>query len=424
MNSAAINRELTALARQRNDEDATASFQTDADDLNFVSSDSTQSDFSEAPPQEELTGLVDPEKPTQNPDTVHETDLIIARNFRRLEIHRFEIANALKNLSDEEVGLVLTLEEDELELRDLDEQYATHVEHMNKLKKKKRKLDPDQKINQKLEQLAAIFTSNEASNADQTDPNKIESIQHSFRLAWHKWRFDNAIEARLFHPEKTLVETQDETSKISKEDSQAKDEAENKEHVTNEEQSLSIPLCAPTRLVSWSLDCIKALQEAESFRHFCFIDPKAGHGRTLLIAAKNDFRAIFGIETREILIDDTTMNIAQYPRSYMTQREIELITTEISPTIWPTHPLVIQIFNPTSEEWLSNLVADLNISYNDNPRQIYLILIGNQHKEAIENIGFLEEFTPETSQLDSLSLMSPYDIDFYFTDSPSQNTNN
>lgn len=133
------------------------------------------------------------------------------------------------------------------------------------------------------------------------------------------------------------------------------------------------------------------------------------------MASEKDFRAIFGIETDPELVDDALMNIAQYPRTYMTQREIEIINTEVSPMNWPHHPLVVHIFKPDSAEWLSKLVEGLSASFYESPRQIYLVLIGNEHKNEIENIPFLQSFTPTSSQLKTMSLMSPYDIDFYYT---------
>lgn len=423
MNKAAINQELQALQNQNLDD--TASYDEQSFEKNDLASSQKEDENGATPEQtnsspqlEELTGLVDPTKSSLNPDMVRESDLTIARNLRRLEIHRYEIASALNNLKEQEIG---KFEEDEteIELQDLEEHYAEHIKRVEKLKIKKKKLAPAKKILQNLE----AFTQNlqGSKNTDNAknlfNVQRYEEFRYKASLAWHKWRYDNAIEERLFRPQKNqaLISSTEPQDEIQNAGIDHAEDQKNTEQQQTNLQSDQPDLCAPTRLVSWSLECLADYQEDGSFRHYCFIDPKAGHARTVLMASEKDFRAIFGIETDPELVDDALMNIAQYPRTYMTQREIEIINTEVSPMNWPHHPLVVHIFKPDSAEWLSKLVEGLSASFYESPRQIYLVLIGNEHKNEIENIPFLQSFTPTSSQLKTMSLMSPYDIDFYYT---------
>ncbi len=171
--------------------------------------------------------------------------------------------------------------------------------------------------------------------------------------------------------------------------------------------------CAPTKLVDYSLDCIASYQEGASFRHYVFVDPEAGHGRTVLLASHRDFRAIYGIESRGNWADDAAINIAQYPRTFMAQRQVELITSDFRLVEWPVAPLVVHIFNPQSSSWLMQVMENLSQSFGQTPRQIYLVIIANSHKNVMPSYPSFQEFSPPSSNLEQLTLMSPYEIDFY-----------
>ena len=140
---------------------------------------------------------------------------------------------------------------------------------------------------------------------------------------------------------------------------------------------------------------------------------KPGHGRTVLLASHRDFRAIYGIESRGNWADDAAINIAQYPRTFMSQRQVELITSDFRLVEWPVAPLVVHIFNPQSSSWLMQVMENLSQSFGQTPRQIYLVIIANSHKSVMSAYPSFQEFSPPSSNLEQLTLMSPYEIDFY-----------
>lgn len=342
---------------------------------------------------EELVGLIDPNKPKLEDDVVNAQDLMIARNLRRLEIHRYEIASALKNISDEEVGNFCVVE-DEIEISESDEEYAKYVSRINNEARSRRKerLDPEQILDQRLEKIIAFLKQSLHKVTTRLDLKSWDYMRHNMFLAWHQHRYDREMEQRLFSP-------------LAKFRNMSRAQ-------TLREREAVVP-CAPVRLVNWSLDCIASYQEGGSFRHFIFMDPVAGHGRTLLMASHRDFRAIYGIEPRGNFAEDAAMNIAQYPRTYMIQRQIELITRDFRLIEWPGFPLVIHIFNPQSANWLHEIMEKLSQSFEAAPRQIYIVIIGNNHKEVMDDFRAYQAFTPPSSNLEMISLMSPYDIDFY-----------
>ncbi len=341
------------------------------------------------PDLDQLTGLIDPSK-SNDPDLISETDLQIARNLRRLEIHRYEIASALENLSDEEIGHCTIEDEEEIELSETDLEYVNQKARKLEKKNKQKRLDPDQWLQYKTDQLKRSLnrTSNKLSKGLQLD--RFSSLRHNLSITLHQKKYDKEIEARLFSP---LTD----------------------EKPFNELTQKTYGPCAPVKLVDWSLEQLAAYQEGASFRHFTFMDPQAGHGRTVLLAAQRDFRSIIGIEEKQELTEKATMNIAQYPRTYMVQREVQLFSHPLPPEQWPDNPLLIQIFQPDSEEWLQGFIEQLSAAFYGNPRQIYLVLIDNQHKQLIEQIPFMQHFSAPVGTLEKTNLLAPYEIDFYFS---------
>jgi hypothetical protein len=350
---------------------------------------SDESDEANQDGEEQLIGLIDPNKPSLSADVVQEQDLAIARNLRRLEKHRYEIAAALSNINEEEIGTVSEAEE-EIEISESDEKHAKHISHLQTkaLSRRNERLNPDAKLEKIIdflrEQLAKVST--------QLDLKSWDFMRRNLFLSWHQRRYDREIEQRLFNP-------------LAKYRTMARSQ-------TLREREEAAP-CAPTKLVDWSLDCIASYQEGASFRHYVFVDPEAGHGRTVLLASHRDFRAIYGIESRGNWADDAAINIAQYPRTFMSQRQVELITSDFRLVEWPVAPLVVHIFNPQSSSWLMQVMENLSQSFGQTPRQIYLVIIANTHKNVMSAYPSFQEFSPPSSNLEQLTLMSPYEIDFY-----------
>ncbi|GJL99664.1 MAG: hypothetical protein DHS20C07_13440 [Methyloligella sp.] len=348
-----------------------------------------ESDEASQEGEEQLIGLIDPNKPSLSDDVVQEQDLAIARNLRRLEKHRYEIAAALSNINEEEIGTVNEAEE-EIEISESDEKHAKHISHLQTkaLSRRNERLNPDAKLEKIIdflrEQLAKVST--------QLDLKSWDFMRRNLFLSWHQRRYDREIEQRLFNP-------------LAKYRTMARSQ-------TLREREEAAP-CAPTKLVDWSLDCIASYQQGASFRHYVFVDPEAGHGRTVLLASHRDFRAIYGIESRGNWADDAAINIAQYPRTFMTQRQVELITSDFRLVEWPVAPLVVHIFNPQSSSWLMQVMENLSQSFGQTPRQIYLVIIANTHKSVMSAYPSFQEFSPPSSNLEQLTLMSPYEIDFY-----------
>lgn len=349
---------------------------------------------------ETMTGLVDPEKPTSEMDVARAADLALARNLRRLEIHRYEIAAALESMSEEDLTH-LDDEEEQIELTESDEKLLQHVARVNEQRRKRqnKRLTPGSGDGSRLAKLSSLAQALINRLPGESDGSSLGFMKQNLSLAWHNWRYDREIEQRLFSPSRRFRPLR-RTRTLREREQQAP--------------------CAPTKLVSWSLDCIAAYQEGGSFRHFTFIDPVAGHGRTLLLASHRDFREIIGVENRGKLAEDAAMNIAQYPRTFMAQREVKLVTRDYRLIEWPDQPLIIHMFAPQSAEWLEQILEDISASFEALPRQIYLVIIGNRYRDVPESFDYIHSFTPPSTHLEMMALASPYEVDFHYFAPPAE----
>ncbi len=394
MNDAILKTEQNTLAEKTTEKTEDTPVEIEATTEPNQTDSKTEPSPSDLPePPEGLTGLIDPEK-YLNPAHFREEDLQIARNLRRLEVHRYEIATALETLTKtDDIGPLIDEEaEEDINLTEAEQHYVAHIEIQNQRRQQKIQRRRKKQLSYQLTRFT--YAIHQLTNNSATK-------NHTLYKKWHNYFYDQKVEQRLFTPETNLPTD----TKTPESDQPASAPTNDTEH--------NMPLCAPVKLVNWSLSKLANYQEGESFRHFLFVDPKAGHGRTALIAAKHDFRAIWAIEEQEHIAGAATMNIAQYPRTEMVQHQIEILTTQLTPEQWPDMPLLLHIFSPPTEAWLTTLLESISVSFFQTPRQIYLVLINNPFKHLFANHTNLQRFTPPTGHFEQLTLLSPYDIEFY-----------
>jgi Histone methylation protein DOT1 len=128
------------------------------------------------------------------------------------------------------------------------------------------------------------------------------------------------------------------------------------------------------------------------FREFTFIDIGSGKGRVLLMASEYPFRSIVGVELMEELHRTAEENIAAYRQQRdsangaqsgpSAQIPIESIRADAREFIFPQTPLVIYLFNPLPEAGLRRMLHNLENSYSQTPRPIWIVY----HNPVLEHV--------------------------------------
>lgn len=111
------------------------------------------------------------------------------------------------------------------------------------------------------------------------------------------------------------------------------------------------------------------------FSEFVFIDLGCGKGKPLLIAAGYPFRKLIGIDLSEVCIETTRRNIARYGPEPIDGARIELAVQDVEDFVLPDCPLVIYVYNPFPPKLIAQLMARLDQSLADDPRQAVIVYV-------------------------------------------------
>ena len=123
---------------------------------------------------------------------------------------------------------------------------------------------------------------------------------------------------------------------------------------------------------------------AIDFREFTFIDIGSGKGRALLLASQYPFREIVGVELIRDLHCAAEENIAAW-RAQSPARQvasIEVLCMDARAFVFPKTPLVVYLFNPLPEPALRRVIRNLEDSWKDAPRALWIIY----HNPLLEDV--------------------------------------
>lgn len=109
------------------------------------------------------------------------------------------------------------------------------------------------------------------------------------------------------------------------------------------------------------------------FHDFVFIDIGSGKGRTLLMASDYPFRRILGVELLPELHRVAEENIRKYKSDSQRCFALESTCGDAREFAFPPEPTVLYLFNPLPEAGLEQLLANLESSLREHPRQLRVI---------------------------------------------------
>ena len=109
------------------------------------------------------------------------------------------------------------------------------------------------------------------------------------------------------------------------------------------------------------------------FDQFTFVDLGSGKGRTLLMASEYPFRKIVGVELIAELHRAAEENIGEYRSRSQRCVQIESVLADAREFELPEEPLVLYLFNPLSEQALSDALQRLERSLLQTPRPVWVV---------------------------------------------------
>ncbi len=164
----------------------------------------------------------------------------------------------------------------------------------------------------------------------------------------------------------------------------------------------------PAAAFNW----VMALMPSD-LRQFAFIDIRAGRGRTAMLAAQRNFNRILAYEYDPETFDDLQMNVAQYPRSRMTCRNVDCYRGDVDGIRLPDQPCIIYFSNAWREPMIEGAMNYVRETYRQSPRRIYVILENAGDDTALAGDNIFDQIEPPLSERLKLRLLSPMDFKIY-----------
>ena len=106
-----------------------------------------------------------------------------------------------------------------------------------------------------------------------------------------------------------------------------------------------------------------------------FIDLGCGKGRALVLAAQFGFRRVIGVEFDPVLAEAARHNADAWARRSSSQGSIEVVTGDARQFPFPPEPSLVFLFNPFGEAVTAPVVANLEQSLVDRPRDVHVLYL-------------------------------------------------
>jgi hypothetical protein len=164
----------------------------------------------------------------------------------------------------------------------------------------------------------------------------------------------------------------------------------------------------PRKVLDWALSALPS-----DLKRYAFVDFRADRGRTLLLATRRNFEYAAGYafeaESREIL----EMNLAQYPRSYMSCRDVRALRGDRDGVVIPPQPAVLFLPDSISASHLDIILSHISASYRLDPRPLYLIVDNAGPGHGLDQMEIFERAHPPILNRVKAMLFGPAKVAVY-----------
>ncbi len=117
------------------------------------------------------------------------------------------------------------------------------------------------------------------------------------------------------------------------------------------------------------------------YRDFTFVDFGSGKGRAVLLASEFPFRKVVGVEFSPELHEIARQNLRAFRSERQQCRDIELVLTDALEFALPDGPGVYYFNNPFVKEVMAGVVAGIERSCRERPREIYVLYANARHAD-------------------------------------------
>ena len=124
---------------------------------------------------------------------------------------------------------------------------------------------------------------------------------------------------------------------------------------------------------------------------FAFVDMGSGKGRALLVASEFAFAKLVGIELSPHLQRIAQENIKRYSPASQQCTAFELHCMDVVDYRYGPEPPVLFLFDPFGRETLQSVIANLEASLRENPRDAYVVYVYPQFEDVLQDSPVLRK---------------------------------
>jgi SAM-dependent methyltransferase len=129
---------------------------------------------------------------------------------------------------------------------------------------------------------------------------------------------------------------------------------------------------------------------AIDFTKFVFIDLGCGKGKPLMVAASYPFRRLIGVDISPACIDVARRNIVRCGPKRIDPSRVEFVVRDVEDFEFPAEPMVIYLYNPFPSAVLKRVIAKLEASLREQPRQAVIVYVNPHALSAIRRSELFE----------------------------------
>jgi SAM-dependent methyltransferase len=128
----------------------------------------------------------------------------------------------------------------------------------------------------------------------------------------------------------------------------------------------------------------------DSLSNYTFIDLGCGKGLALVLAAKDGFKRVVGLELDPQLLESARINVHSFRKRVCTSSSVELIRADAVRYKFPPEPTVVFLFNPFGEQTMREVARNIQQSLEEERRPLIVAYINPLHEHVFDEIPWRE----------------------------------
>jgi len=129
---------------------------------------------------------------------------------------------------------------------------------------------------------------------------------------------------------------------------------------------------------------LKLLRELGLPKDTVFVDIGSGKGRALLLASQYGFRKIVGLEFSGALCEVARRNVEIFSKRVPLKSLIEIIEIDATQYQFRPEDCVLFMYNPFKATVLAEVLQNIRLSLERDPRKLWLIYNTPEHREVVD----------------------------------------